>query len=49
MAKYIEATETEDETLRATVMSLVLKYNEEDLAATWAVLSWLQEFGRKAN
>ncbi len=24
----------------------ILKYNEEDLGATWAVLSWLQEFGR---
>lgn len=49
MAKYIEATETEDEALRTAVMDQVLKYNEEDLAATWAVLSWLQEFGRKAN
>jgi predicted RecB family nuclease len=47
MARYIEATETEDEKLRQTVMADILKYNEEDLAATWAVLCWLQGFGRK--
>lgn len=46
MAQYIEATETEDEQLRAKVIADILKYNEEDLGATWAVLSWLREYGR---
>ncbi|MGD9711722.1 MAG: TM0106 family RecB-like putative nuclease [Thermomicrobiales bacterium] len=46
MAQYIEATETEDEQLRAKVLDDILKYNEEDLGATWAVLSWLQEYAR---
>lgn len=46
MARYIEATETEDEGLRASVMADILKYNEEDLAATWAVLDWLRDYGR---
>lgn len=42
MAKYIEATETEDEGLRAEVMEKILVYNQEDLEATWAVLTWLK-------
>ena len=42
MAKYIEATETEDETLRGQVMDQILVYNKEDLAATWTVFQWLQ-------
>jgi predicted RecB family nuclease len=46
MAQYIEATETEDEDARQKVMDTILKYNEEDLAATWAVLVWLRDFGR---
>jgi predicted RecB family nuclease len=46
MAQYIEATETQDAQLRAKVMADILKYNEEDLGATWAVLSWLREHGR---
>ena len=45
MAKYIEATETEDEATRSSVMHQILKYNEEDLAATWAVLNWLKAKG----
>jgi predicted RecB family nuclease len=45
MAQYIEATETEDEATRQKLMNDILKYNEEDLAATWAVLSWVKEFG----
>lgn len=44
MAQYIEATETEDEAARQKVMDEILKYNEEDLAATWAVLCWIREF-----
>lgn len=46
MAQYIEATETEDEAKRQELMDSILKYNEEDLAATWAVLSWLKDNGR---
>jgi len=42
MAKYIEATETEDEELRKSVIDQILIYNQEDLQATWAVLKWLQ-------
>jgi predicted RecB family nuclease len=42
MAKYIEATETEDLTKRDEVMTQILKYNREDLEATWAVLKWLK-------
>lgn len=42
MAKYIEATETEDEAQRAEVMEEILAYNREDLEATWAVLQWLR-------
>lgn len=42
MARYIEATETEDEGDREAVMNEVRAYNQEDLAATWAVLAWLR-------
>ena len=42
MAKYIEATETNDENMRAEVMNSILEYNREDLAATWAVFKWLR-------
>jgi predicted RecB family nuclease len=42
MATYIEATETEDEERRTELYQRVLDYNREDLAATWAVLSWLR-------
>jgi predicted RecB family nuclease len=42
MAKFIEATETESEAERNAVMSEILKYNEEDLAAMWAVFEWLR-------
>jgi predicted RecB family nuclease len=45
MAHYIEATETDDEATRQKLMNDILKYNEEDLAATWAVLCWLKSFG----
>lgn len=46
MAQYIEATETDDEATRQKLMNDILKYNEVDLAATWAVLSWVRKFGR---
>ena len=42
MARYIEATETDDELERAAIMDEILAYNREDLEATWAVLEWLR-------
>ena len=42
MATFIEATETSDEGKRQQLMNEILKYNEEDLAATWAVFEWLR-------
>jgi len=43
MAKYIEAVETEDANVRQEIIDTISKYNEEDLAATWAVLQWLRK------
>jgi predicted RecB family nuclease len=43
MARYIEATETEDPDERQEIMDEIVKYNREDLEATWAVLQWLRE------
>jgi len=42
MAKFILATETDDEAERNGHMAEILRYNEEDLAATWAVFEWLR-------
>jgi predicted RecB family nuclease len=42
IVQYIKAIETEDEALRKSIMADILKYNEEDLQATWAVLQWLK-------
>ena len=42
MAQFILATETKDEAERNHLMGEILKYNEEDLAATWAVFDWLR-------
>ena len=38
MAQFILATETGDEAEPSARMAEILEYNEEDLAATWAVL-----------
>ncbi|HUT62113.1 MAG TPA: TM0106 family RecB-like putative nuclease [Phycisphaerae bacterium] len=46
MAKFIEATEMVDGDRRAKLMGEILKYNKEDLAATWAVLQWLKSKAR---
>jgi predicted RecB family nuclease len=43
MAKFIEATEMENAAQRQEVMDEILRYNQEDLAATWAVMEWLRE------
>ncbi len=42
IAKYIEATETQDDFLRQSVMNDILTYNREDLQATWEVFQWLK-------
>jgi predicted RecB family nuclease len=42
MAMFIEATETSDESKRNQLMGEILKYNEEDLEAMWAVFQWLR-------
>jgi predicted RecB family nuclease len=42
MAQFILATETQDEEERNQRMGEILKYNEEDLAATWTVFEWLR-------
>lgn len=42
MAQFILATETNDEAERDARMAEILKYNAEDLAATWAVFEWLR-------
>ncbi len=42
MAKYIEASETSDESVRSQLMDEVFAYNREDLEATWAVLEWMR-------
>jgi predicted RecB family nuclease len=42
MATFIEATEASDESKRKQLMDEILKYNREDLEATWAVFQWLK-------
>jgi predicted RecB family nuclease len=42
MAKFIEATEMDDFGQRQEVMDEILRYNQEDLEATWAVMNWLR-------
>lgn len=42
MANFIRATETDDQDLREQVMNMIVKYNQEDLEATWAVFEWFR-------
>ena len=42
MARYIEATEMNDPAEQAGVLDQIKAYNQEDLDATGAVLSWLR-------
>lgn len=42
IVKYIEAVESDNEAERAALVEQIRQYNEEDLAATWAVLQWLR-------
>lgn len=48
IAKYIEATETHDENSRINLVGEILTYNQEDLAATWAVFEWLRSKAAKS-
>ena len=41
----ILATETENDAERNALMAEIREYNEEDLAATWAVFEWLRGKG----
>jgi predicted RecB family nuclease len=43
MAQFIIAIETNDEAERNARMDEILKYDEEDLAATWVVFEWLRQ------
>lgn len=42
MGMYIRALSTDDPGERRKIIDEVLRYNEEDLDATWAVLDWLR-------
>jgi len=42
MATYIEAVETEDPARAAELIGDIVRYNEEDLDALWAVYQWLR-------
>ncbi len=42
MAQFILATETDYEVERNARMAEILRYNQEDLEATWAVFEWLR-------
>jgi predicted RecB family nuclease len=40
IARYIRAARSEDPDFRSAVMQDIMRYNAEDLRATWAVLQW---------
>lgn len=42
IVQFIEATEQRDAAQRDSIVEKVLRYNEEDLDATWAVFQWLR-------
>ena len=42
IAQYMAAQEMNPGAERDAIVAEILKYNEEDLAATWAVLDWLR-------
>jgi len=43
MAKYIEAVETDNPDIQNKIIHDIMIYNEEDLAAMWAVFQWLKK------
>jgi uncharacterized protein len=49
IARFVEASETRDGRLRAEVKSELLKYNREDVEATWAVFNWLRDWPESAE
>jgi len=42
IGRYIRAVENKDEAERRAIMDEILRYNEEDLTATWAVFQWVK-------
>jgi predicted RecB family nuclease len=42
IVNYALAVESKDEVIRKEVMDQIVKYNREDLEATWAVFEWLR-------
>ena len=42
IVNYALAMESEDASFRSQVMDQILRYNQEDLEATWAVFKWLR-------
>ena len=42
IGRYIRAVENENEAERRAIMDEILRYNEEDLRATWAVFRWVK-------
>jgi predicted RecB family nuclease len=42
IGRYIRAVEIDNETERRKIMEEILRYNEEDLKATWAVFQWVK-------
>ncbi|MCW5896714.1 MAG: TM0106 family RecB-like putative nuclease [Bacteroidetes bacterium] len=43
IVQYVRAVETRDENQRKQIMNDILRYNQEDLQATWTVLEWLRK------
>ena len=41
IVNYALALKSDDEAIRKDVMDQIVKYNREDLEATWAVFEWL--------
>jgi predicted RecB family nuclease len=46
IGRYVRATEKNDEAERRTIMEEILRYNEEDLQAMWAVFQWAKRLSR---
>jgi predicted RecB family nuclease len=42
IGRYIRAVENDDEAERRAIMDEILRYNEEDLKATWTVFRWVK-------
>lgn len=49
IAQFIKATEQSDQVERDRLVGEVLRYNEEDLDATWAVYEWLRGLDAYTN